>query len=153
MRLTGTGLRGMGRFSDEYLDELLARSDQIALAELQAILFSWHGRDSSQTDYKLPPAIFVYVETITWFSQAIRSGVWTYYEITPLDRQQAMREALVTWAPQDYAAQYGYGMSCWKDAQKIYALDRWIQDREESCNVWLMELLRQHREDLALLNT
>jgi hypothetical protein len=143
----------MGRYSDEYLDELLARSDEVALAELQAILFSWHGRDTLQADYGLPSAIFVYVETVTWFAQAIRSGAWTYYEATPLTRQQAMREALGVWAPQDYAEQYGFGMSYWKDKRGIDALDKWMREREESCNDWLMQLLRRHREKLALLNS
>jgi hypothetical protein len=143
----------IGRYSDDYIDRLLVRSDYEAMVELSGIFFSWTGRDLLQADYRLPSPVFVYVEALCWFAQAWRSGVWTYYDATPVVRQEAMREALRIWAPLGYAERYGFGMIHWNDERRIQVLDEWMRKNEKFCNEWLAELLRKHRQELRPLYT
>jgi hypothetical protein len=141
----------MGRYSDQYIDRLLARGDYDAMVELSGILFSSPDRDSRQPEYRLPSPVFVYVETLGWFAQASRSGVWTYYEATPAGRQEAMRQALAAWAPLGYAQRYAFGMHHWTDERQMEELDRWIRSNEALCNEWLLDHIRRHRGELSPL--
>jgi hypothetical protein len=52
---------------------------------------------------RLPEPVFVFVESLVWFSQAIRSGLWIYYEATPRIRQDALPGALRHHAPAEFA--------------------------------------------------
>jgi hypothetical protein len=85
----------MPRYSDRYLDGLFESSTYHDLVVLQGILTTPPHFDSHQPDYGLPSHFFVVVEGLAWFAQACRSGVWTYFEATPPQRQQAMYEALL----------------------------------------------------------
>lgn len=84
----------MARFSDTYIDRLLASGKYDALVELQGIFCGWSGLASDHPRYGLPATAFIFVETLNWFSQAIRSGAWTYFEVTPKERQMAILSEL-----------------------------------------------------------
>jgi hypothetical protein len=138
----------VGRFADVYIDRLLARSDYDALVELQGILWSWPGRRSERPDYAFPSSVFVFVEVLGWFAQAERSGTWTYYEGTPIWRQEALRDALKLCGPDGYAAKYAFGMAHWKDINQAKLLDEWIAGQQAACWLWLRQLLEESREVL-----
>jgi len=141
----------MPRYSDQYLDGLLNGSSYDDLVELQGILVTPLHYDSSQPDYGLPPCFFVVVEGLVWFAQAWRSGVWTYFEATPLPRQQAMHEALLQLGPEDFARRYAFGMRHWRDAEAIAPLDSWMQNIDATANEWMWTVLRTHRAEYKAL--
>ncbi len=141
----------MARFSDTYIDCLLASGKYDALVELQSIFWCWPGLASDQPRYGLPPTVFTFVETLNWFSQAIRSGAWTYFEVTPNERQMSMFAALQRIGPPKFADQYQFGIEHWRAQEKMRDLDRWISDNESICDQWLFDLLRQNRKELGAL--
>ncbi len=108
-------------------------------------------RDVHDPQYGMPGAVFAFVETLSWFSQAIRSGTWTYFEATPVERQEALRAQLFRLAPVEFAEQYGRGMKYWRDQSKIKDVDRWISENEPTCNDWLFSIALQSRGELRLL--
>ena len=70
--------------------------------------------------------MFLLVEMLCWSAQAIRSGVWTYYEATGTSRQEAMYQALRQYAPNGFAETYLQGMQDWRDQSLIRVIDDWI---------------------------
>lgn len=141
----------MPRLSDTYIDRLLASGKYDALVELQNIFWGWPGLASDHPQYGLPPAVFAFVETLNWFSQAIRSGAWTYFEVTPKERQIAMLEGLQQIAPPEFADQYRHGIEHWRVQEKMRDLDLWISNSESICDQWLFDLLHQNRKELEAL--
>ena len=141
----------MARFSDTYIDRLLASGKYDALVELQGIFWGWPGLVSDHPRYGLPPAVFAFVETLNWFSQAIRSGAWTYFEVTPTERQLAMFAELQRIGPPEFADQYKQGSEHWRVQEKMRDLDRWFSANEPVCDQWLFDLLRQNRKELGAL--
>jgi len=83
----------MSRFSAEYVDDLLARGGYTELTELSAIICGSPSLRRDNPGWGLPEIPFVFVETLFWFAQGMKSGVWTYYEATPVARQEAMLKA------------------------------------------------------------
>lgn len=141
----------MARFSDTYIDRLIASGKYDALTELQGIFWGWSGLSSDHPQYRLPPAVFVFVETLNWFSQAIRSGTWTYFEVTPTERQLVMFAELQRIGPPEFADQYKQGSEHWLVQEKMVDLDRWVSANESVCDQWLFDLLRQNRKELRAL--
>lgn len=109
----------MTRFSETYIDRLLASGKYDALVELQGIFWSWSDSAAHHPQYGLTPAVFTFVETLNWFSQAIRSGAWTYFEATPTGRQNAMLTALQRLAPAEFTARYEEGIKHWRDQEMM----------------------------------
>jgi hypothetical protein len=133
------------KFAQAYLDALFATPEFMKLVEIAGYFAGAEDYRSDQPDFGLPRAVFVFQETLMWFSQAIRSGMWTYYEATPRARQEAMLSALACEAPPGYAAIYSFGMETWQDNVKRQAVDAWIESHEEDCNQWLWRLANQYR--------
>jgi hypothetical protein len=96
----------MPKFSQAYLDTLFSSPDFSKLVELCGYLQD--GLNRSEPGYGYPQPVFVFLESLLWFSQAIRSGAWTYYEATPRARQDAMLRALEREAPRGFAAHYAW---------------------------------------------
>ncbi|MBA4232273.1 hypothetical protein D7S78_18770 [Ralstonia pickettii] len=138
----------MPRYSQDYLMQLLASSEFDALVELQGILLSWPGIDARKPDYGAPPSAFAFIEALTWFSQTIRSGAWTYFEAVPLEKQTAMLGALRVLAPPEVTQMYKLGMEHWRDADTMKKLDCWVMDNESTCNAWLRALVQLHKNEL-----
>lgn len=112
------------------------------------------GSDSykpEEANYGLEPPVFVLIESLLWFSQALRSGVWTYFEATPVLRQEAMLWALRRVAPKDFSEYYTVGMKVWKDENKIRAVDTWMQNNDEENNRLLWRLAIEHRASIERL--
>lgn len=141
----------MPRYSQGYLKQLLAGSEFDSLVELQGILLSWSGIDTSKPDYGVPPSVFAFIEALNWLSQATRSGAWTYFEAASLERQSAMLGGLRVLAPQEVAQMYQLGMEHWRDADTMKKLDCWVMDNESTCNAWLHALVQLHKHELIPL--
>ena len=141
----------MARFTDTYIDRLLASGKYEALVELQGIVWGWSGLATHHPQYGLPPAVFAFVETLNWFSQAIRSGAWTYFEATPTERQMAIFAGLQRLGPPEFAEQYKHGIEQWQVQEEMRDLDRWVSANESVCDQWLFDLLRQNRKELGAL--
>ena len=141
----------MGRFSDQYIDELLGGNKPLQLAEISAIICGSACFNLQATDYGLPVVGFVYVEVLTWFAQAIRSSVWTYYEATPLVRQETMLSALRRLAPPSFSDWYERGMREWTDEERIRVVDSWLEANDEVAQKWLRNLLAENRNVLRQL--
>jgi hypothetical protein len=139
------------KFSQAYLDQLFSAPDFSKFVEINGYLVGSDAYDRSQPTYGFPEPVFVFTEGLIWFSQAIRSGVWTYYEATPPFRQEAMLRALKEHAPKGFAAKYALGMKNWQRKSKMAGLDEWIRDHEDDCNRWLWHLITEHRPTLEVL--
>jgi hypothetical protein len=111
------------KYAESYIAGLIAGNEYGNLFDLSSAICSCPSFAPSKPDYGLPTPAFVYVESLLWFAQAIRSGVWTYYEATTLERQSVMNAALQEFAPDDFALHYAHGMRDWQDETKIDAVD------------------------------
>jgi hypothetical protein len=136
----------MPRYADTYIDGLFRRAQLDGLVELAAIFGGWPGWNERDVRYGLPPPLFAFVESQLWFSQSIRSGTWTYFEATSIERQRALYEALQQFAPPDFADHYRHGMEHWRTEVEMTNLDDWIWKTEQDCIDWHWRLLREHRE-------
>jgi hypothetical protein len=107
------------KFSQAYLDQLFSAPDFSKFVEINNYLVGSDAYDRSQPTYGFPGPVFVFKESLIWFSQAIRSGVWTYHEATPPFRQEAMLRALKEHAPKGFAAKYAFGMKTGSANQRL----------------------------------
>jgi len=139
------------KFSQRYLDAIFTTSECGRLAEISSILCGCGSYEPKQPDYGFDSQTFVFVESLLWFSQALRSGVWTYFEATPRQRQEAMREALRSIAPKEFSEYYALGMEVWKDENKIKVVDTWMQDHDDENNRFLWRLITEHRASIERL--
>ncbi len=139
------------KYAIQYIDRLLNGETYHDLVEISSAMCSSVQYTLEAPDYGLPPFAFLFVETLLWFAQAIRSGVWTYYEATPASRQRAMAAALRAQAPAGFADWYERGMSDWHDEQRIQAVDNWLKENDNSANAWLRLLARENREALLAI--
>lgn len=130
------------------IDSVISGSKYGDLVQLSQALGASPRFSFKATDWGLPLAAFVHLECLCWFAQAIRSGVWTYYEATPLERQKLMLSALEKFAPTDFAPHYAQGMRDWEDEDKIDAVDQWIESNDKRAWAWHREHARNHREEL-----
>jgi hypothetical protein len=139
------------KYSVQYIDDLYARADFSALVQLSSDIYGWDGFRRDEPECGFPSAIFGFLETLTWSSRSIRSGVWTYYESTPLSRQWAMLAIAASIAPAELAAAYRLGMATWRDTAAVAAVDRWIAQNEDLITEWHWRILREHREQVNRL--
>jgi hypothetical protein len=93
--------------------------------------------------------VFVFVEALTWFAQTIRSGGWTYFEVTALDRQAAMQDALLRLGLRDLQATYAAGASHWRDPEAMKRHDGWVNEHEDEVNADIIQLLRNNSDDVV----
>ena len=89
-----------------YVDGLFASRDYDGLVWLSSTLCGSRGFNLQSPTYGLPRTLFLFVESLFWFAQGLRSGVWTYFEATPSARQQEMLAALGDLAPEGFDEQY-----------------------------------------------
>src|SRR5437868_13704764 len=133
------------KFSSAYWDALYSSEDYSKLAEISSLFCASEVFHSGEPDYGFPQPIFTFVESLLWFAQANRTGVWTYYEATPISRQQAMLSALKSEAPDEFTKYYALGMRDWRDEVKIKSVDNWIKDHDAYHNRWLHHMAKKHR--------
>jgi hypothetical protein len=143
---------GTRRFAVEYIDSLLARSDESAQAELIAVMTSWSGYDRSQHLCGVTQALLAYVETNCWMAQSFRSGAWSYYEATPEFIQRDVRDALRRLGRADFSEIYEEGMRECNRASHASHVDAWLTQNEQLLRRWLKTLAEAHRADILTIS-
>lgn len=143
----------MPRYSAQFLSQLLARRDYSALVGLQSVALGWEGYDARVPSFGWPHPIFVIFEILTWFAQADRSGVWTYYESTPVSRLDCALATLDMLKAVELRQQYAYGKMHWQDTEAIAKLDRWLRENERAIIEWAFATLAEHPAELALVSS
>lgn len=141
----------MSRYSAQYVAQLVAQQDYGALVDLQGITLGWDRFDPKDLSFGLPQPIFAVFEVLTWLAQADRSGVWTYYEATPVPRQDRVIIALEALQADELRHQYIYGKEHWRIAEAIGQLDNWLSENEQSTIRWAFSVLVAHPDELALV--
>lgn len=141
----------MSRYSPQYVAQLVAQHDYSALVDLQGIALGWDRFDATNPSFGWPQPIFAVFEILTWLAQADRSGVWTYYEATPVPRQDCVVAALEALQADELRHQYSYGRDHWRIAEAIGQLDNWLSENERSTIGWAFSVLGAHPDELALV--
>lgn len=136
------------RFTAEYIDSLLASHEASIGVDLHAIITSSAQFDRAQPCHGLSEALFAYVEVTHWEAASSRSGVWTYYEVTPDAVQQKALKIIQRIAPRDIADAYAQGMLNWQSEDRIGVLDDWLSKNETSIREWLRVLANENRSDI-----
>lgn len=84
---------------------------------------------------------------------ASRSGIWTYYEATPVSTQERISEQLEAFADlQEIAPHYLLGMKTWKETGRIEQVDEWIDRNEPAIELTLLQLARSERKLIEAWN-
>jgi hypothetical protein len=135
----------MSLIAAAYLDKMFSERDEAGLAFLSSVICGAQAFDQRHATYGLPSPLFLFVEGLLWFAQSWRSGSWTYFEATPVERQQAMLEELRSHAPTGWADQYAFGMRHWHDTERLGALDTWLERQDKANSEFLWDHLAQHR--------
>ena len=138
-------VRYMAPISPAYLDHIFAERDELGQAWLSSAICGTPSFDQRQRTYGLPLALFLFVEDLEWFAQATRSGAWTYFEATSVERQEALSTLLAAEAPTGWADQYAFGMECWRDAGKMQLLDHWMAEQDFENTRFLWDHLSRYR--------
>lgn len=139
------------KYAISYIDRLLEGDSYDDLVQLSSAICSSPRFASAAPDYGLPTFAFLFVEVLCWFAQSIRSGANTYYEATPIARQDALAAALRTHAPPAFAEFFERGMTTWRDESEIDAVNMWIDVNDDAANTWLRRLAKDHRGALLEL--
>lgn len=106
----------MIKIAPDYLDSTFHDATYDGLAWLSSSICAAEIFDINDAGYGLPQPLFVVVEGLSWFAQSVRSGVTTYFEATPFERQRMMLHALEKeGAPDEMTAKYRSGMTGWKE--------------------------------------
>lgn len=129
------------------MSKLYEARDYDGLAWISAVLCGSSNFTMDNPTYGLPTPAFIIVERLAWFAQGIRSGSWTYFEATPLERQHAMLSALTqdeTHA--DFAAKYAFGIQNWHEPSALHALDVWLDENDERNTKITWQLASANRE-------
>ena len=134
-----------------YLDGLFANRDYEGLVWLSSMICGSSGFDLQHPSYGLSRSLFLFVESLFWFAQSSRSGVWTYFEATPATRQQNMLEALRELGPTGFDEQYGIGMGEWTNVEQAAGVDKWLWENEHTNNAFLWQLAEQNRAAMDVL--
>ena len=143
----------MARYSTQFLSQLLDRHDYAALVDLQGVAMGWSGFDMGHPTFGWPRPIFVVFELLTWLAQADRSGVWTYYEATPVGRLECAAATLDYLNAVELLQNYVYGKDNWRDLDAIGKLDSWISENEDNIITWAFSVLTEHPMELALVSS
>lgn len=143
----------MPRYSTQYLSQLHTQRDYAALVELQGVALGWEGYDAKLPSFGWPQPIFVVFEILTWLAQADRSGVWTYYEATPVARLDCVLAALEMLKAVELQRQYAYGKMHWQADEACAKLDHWLCENERTTIEWAFATLAEHPAELALISS
>lgn len=133
------------RFAPAYLEALFSPGKYENLVEIASLLQASSSFSAQKDDYGLGIYLFALVESLTWFAQSLRSGAWTYFESTPIPRQDRMCSSLAVLAPPGFAEQYKLGATRWRDQVAMRDLDRWMEKHDDENNLWLWRLAQEQR--------
>ena len=141
------------QFTSAYLDSLFEPGNYENLIQITSLLTGSSAFDSSKSDFGLGDDLFALVESLGWFAQSVRSGSWTYFETTPSSRQARMLDVLRISGPPGFTAKYEYGMTHWRDAERLNDLDLWIDGADGANNNWLWALAALRRREILAIIT
>jgi hypothetical protein len=145
-------LTTMIRVAPVYLDRIFDTAEYDGLTWLSSMICASEVFRPQHVTYGLPQPLFLLVEGLLWFAQSGRSGVRTYFEATPVDRQRAMLQALEhVAAPKDVLGNYQSGMEAWRDPFRTTNLDCWIDRNDEAITRYLWGLAKTHRPEIEAL--
>jgi hypothetical protein len=133
-------------YTADFVDRVFASRDYGGLVWLSGLVCGQPGFQLKDRSYGLPPLQFLFVESLLWFAQARRSGVWTYFEATPAGRQEHMRALLAAHGPDGFGERYAEGMATWREPDATDGLDRWIDANFSLNSDFLWGLAVQHRQ-------
>ncbi|KQP34994.1 hypothetical protein [Methylobacterium sp. Leaf100] len=141
--------------SSATLDRMLAAPAYEDLVWIAGILAGCSRYDPEAPTYGLPEVAFGLVERLTWFAQGVRSGVWTYFEATPLPCQNAMLAILKADAAHpEFRQAYEIGMRDWRTPSALTAVDAWMDANDDRNTRILWDLVAANRTLLqGLVNT
>jgi hypothetical protein len=131
--------------SANYVESLFVAREYQGLVWLSSLICGSEAFEPQDPAYGLEPPLFLFVETLAWSAQAIRSGVWTYFEATPIERQQRMLAHLKTMGPLELGERYESAMRVWRNPASVAAIDEWIAENEQQNNDFLWTLAAQNR--------
>jgi hypothetical protein len=142
----------MIKVAPAYLDRIFDTADHDGLAWLSSMICASDAFGLKHPTYGLSTPLFLLVEGLLWSAQGARSGVRTYFEATPVERQRAMLGALEHQAaPEEVLDNYRFGMEVWRDPLRTADLDRWIDGNDETVARYLWALVRSHRPEIEAL--
>jgi hypothetical protein len=139
----------MAKVAPAHLDSIFSAADYDGLSWLSSMICATDAFQAEHPTYGLPQPLFTLVEGLHLFAQGVRSGVFTYFEATPAERQQAMLRALQEEsAPEGFAEHYRAGVEAWRDPTQSAVLDRWIDRNDELNTGFLWGLARANRAEI-----
>ena len=132
--------------SPAYVDSVFHEASYTGLVWLSGAISNHETIRYGEPTYGLSDPLFVFVEGLNWFAQAVRSGVVTYFEATSPERQAAMYAGLQRMnAPTGFVKQYRMGMEHHDDAAAMARLDQWHDENDEKNNAFLWLLAGENR--------
>ena len=133
--------------STQYLERLCEARDYDGLVWISGVL---SGSDQFSPDdpaYGFPDPVFNFLERLAWFAQGTRSGVWTYFEATPLARQHAMLSILRRDSHHtEFSSQYAFGMENWRVPSSMRLLDAWLDANDGRNNAICWQIISSQPE-------
>lgn len=142
----------MIKIAPDYLDSTFHDATYDGLAWLSSSICAAEIFDIDDAGYGLPQPLFVLVEGLSWFALSVRSGVTTYFEATPFERQRMMLHAFEKeGAPDEMKAKYRSGMTSWKEPASAADLDCWIDQNDGANTLYLWHLARTHRQEIEAI--
>jgi hypothetical protein len=133
--------------SSDYLQRLCRAREYEGLVWISAALCGAAQFSPDDPAYGLPGAAFEVVERLAWFAQGTRSGAWTYFEATPLERQRAMLTRLGTDVSHpNFGEHYQIGMRDWRTPSALVSVDNWLDANDELNNSIIWTIICANRE-------
>ena len=128
------------------LNQLLRGTQYSDLVSVSKAIWCCNRLRKREAEYGLPTTVFVFVETLCWSAQSLRSGAWTYHETTHPHRQSSMVAALNSFAPVEFASNYWIGSQTWTDPERISPVDLWLEENDGLIQNWLRQHALTHIE-------
>ncbi|MDB5430186.1 MAG: hypothetical protein JWP35_1302 [Caulobacter sp.] len=128
-----------------YVDGLFVAREYDGLVWLSSLVCGADGFNLASPSYGLPSSLFLFAEGLQWFAQGIRSGVWTYFEATPVPRQELMQALLRTNGPPGFSEHYAVGMGAWRSPEAMLVVDQWLEANDNANNAFLWSLAASSR--------
>jgi hypothetical protein len=134
------------RYAESYLDQILNAEHGERLVELLCAIGGRPEYDCTAGDLGLPEPAFLLMECSQWMAQSLRSGVWTYYEATPLNRQNACLKVIQNYAPAEWADMYSRGMADWRSDKTMKLIDDWMFRQMDAMDAWRQAFAEANRQ-------
>ena len=85
-------------------------------------------------------------EIMNWQAMSVRSGVWTYYEITDDCNAKILIEGLTLKNESEILNQYCVGIDNYSNEELMDGIDKWITNNEDKIYRYIADILIQHKD-------